>query len=71
MVKPDACRKKNISGDDIITVLAYAEDRTKRILEGGFRVLFGVEWKEWDTATAEMKKKLLNKGLPPLSRVHK
>jgi hypothetical protein len=63
MVLTNGYRKKNVSGDDIISVLTFAEEPTKTILEGGFRVLFGVEWTQWDMASNDIKKKLLNKGM--------
>jgi hypothetical protein len=63
MVLTNGYRKKNVSGDDIISVLKFAEEPTKTILEGGFRVLFGVEWTQWDMAGNDIKKKLLNKGV--------
>jgi hypothetical protein len=44
-------------------VIHFAEHPTKTILEGGFKALFGVDWKEWDSADVQMKKKLLNKGI--------
>jgi hypothetical protein len=63
IVQTNGQRKKNITGDDVMCVIHFAEHPTKTILEGGFKALFGVDWKEWDGADVQIKKKLLNKGI--------
>ncbi|KAA8898845.1 hypothetical protein FN846DRAFT_1023440 [Sphaerosporella brunnea] len=65
IVAENVDRKKDVSGDEVVSVMQYAKDPTKVILGRGFRLLFGIEWTEWDKATDAMKSKLLNKDVPP------
>lgn len=62
IVKPEVELAVEVSGEDILVVLAAAAHPTRAILAGGFEVIFGLKPEEWGAATMEQRRKRLNLG---------
>jgi len=45
----------SIKGDDVRAAIGHCEGNVKRLVEGGFKKLFGVAHTDWHAATPEQK----------------